>query len=79
MEHNITKCRSCGADIIFITTENGRKMPCDAAAVDYQDNIKGKDVVVTDAGKVLKASVVRPTQSGLVPLVDGKEIGRAHV
>ena len=26
----------------------------------------------TDAGKVLKASVVRPTQSGLVPLVDGK-------
>lgn len=72
MTHNITKCRSCGADIIFITTENGRKMPCDAAAVDYQDNIKGKDVVVTDAGKVLKASVVRPTQSGLVPLVDGK-------
>lgn len=33
MTHNITKCRSCGADIIFITTENGRKMPCDAAAV----------------------------------------------
>lgn len=28
MGHNITKCRSCGADIIFITTENGRKMPC---------------------------------------------------
>ena len=61
MTHNITKCRSCGADIIFITTENGRKMPCDAAAVDCQDNIK-----------VLKASIVRPTQSGLVPLVDGK-------
>lgn len=63
MTHNITKCRSCGADIIFITTENGRKMPCDAAAVDYQDNIKGKDVIVTDAGKVLKASIVRPTQT----------------
>ncbi len=50
----------------------GKNAETDAAAVDYQDNIKGKDVVVTDAGKVLKASVVRPTQSGLVPLVDGK-------
>ena len=33
MTHNITKCRSCGADIIFITTENGRKMPCDAVFI----------------------------------------------
>lgn len=63
MEHNITKCRSCGADIIFITTENGRKMPCDAAAVDYQDNIKGKDVVVTDA----RANFTRPARTRTQP------------
>ena len=48
MELNITQCRSCGANIVFITTENGRKMPCDAVAVEYQDNIKGTDTIVTE-------------------------------
>ena len=59
MTHNITKCRSCGADIIFITTENGRKMPCDAAAVDCQDNIKGKDVILS----VNESKSIAPQQS----------------
>lgn len=64
MTHNITKCRSCGANIIFIETENGRKMPCDADAVDYQDNIKGKDTIVTESGKVIKGTIIKPTQGG---------------
>lgn len=73
MELKITKCRSCGANIIFITTENGRKMLCDADAVDYQDNIKGKDTIVTESGKVIKGAIIKPSQGGgLVPVVDGK-------
>lgn len=73
MTFNITKCRSCGANIIFITTENGRKMPCDADAVDYQDNIKGKDTIVTESGKVIKGTIIKTTQGGgLVPIIDGK-------
>lgn len=70
---NITKCRSCGANIIFITTENGRKMPCNAEAVDYQDNIKGKDTIVLESGKVIKATVIEHGRgNGLVPVIDGK-------
>lgn len=73
MAHNITQCRSCGANIVFITTENGRKMPCDADAVEYQDNIKGTDTIVTESGKVIKGTIIKLTQGGgLVPLVDGK-------
>lgn len=73
MELKITQCRSCGANIVFITTENGRKMPCNADAVEYQDNIKGKDTIVTESGKVIKGTIIKPSQGGgLVPIVDGK-------
>ena len=29
---NISKCRSCGAKIIWATTERGKRMPLDAVA-----------------------------------------------
>ena len=66
----IYKCKSCGADIVWITTTKGKQMPCDAAAVKYQNNDRGKDVIVLENGEVIKASVVKT--GGLVePLVDG--------
>lgn len=40
-EIKITKCKSCGASITWIKTKNGRVMPCDVPAVDYQENYKG--------------------------------------
>lgn len=65
-------CRSCGAAIVWITTQNGRKMPCNADPVEYQDNRKGKDVIVTEDGKVVRGTVIdKARPSALVPIVDG--------
>lgn len=68
----IKKCKFCGAPIVWLKTQNGRPMPCDAAAVKYQENYKGKDVIVLSDGKVIKATVVNPNGGGLTPIVDGE-------
>lgn len=36
-ERRITRCRSCSARIIFLTTANGNKMPIDADSVEPDD------------------------------------------
>lgn len=72
-EIKITKCKSCGASITWIKTKNGRVMPCDVPAVDYQENYKGTDTVVTDDGRVLRVMIFKnPSPSGLQPIIDGK-------
>jgi hypothetical protein len=39
-ERRIVRCRetTCNARIIFLTTEEGRKMPCDADTVEADDD-----------------------------------------
>lgn len=72
-EIKITKCKSCGASITWIKTQNGHTMPCNVPAVDYQENYKGKDTIVTEEGRVLRVSVFKtPLASGLQPVIDGK-------
>lgn len=68
----VKKCKFCGAPIVWLKTQNGRPMPCDAAAVKYQENYKGKDVIVLSDGKVIKATVVNPNGGGLTPIIDGE-------
>ena len=68
----IVKCKSCGAPIVWIKTTNGRPMPCDAEAVNYQENYKGKDVIVTPEGKVIRGSVIKPDGGLLQPVIDGE-------
>lgn len=68
----IKKCKFCGAPIVWLKTQNGRPMPCNADAVKYQENYKGKDVIVLSDGKVIKATVVNPNGGGLTPIVDGE-------
>ena len=68
----IKKCKFCGAPIVWLKTQNGRPMPCNAAAVKYQENYKGKDVIVLSDGKVIKATVVNPNGGGLAPIIDGE-------
>ena len=36
----VVKCKSCGASIVWIKTQKGKNMPCDADAVEYQENYK---------------------------------------
>ena len=35
-EH-IVKCKSCGADIVFLRTKKGSQMPVDAGTVEHDD------------------------------------------
>lgn len=53
----MTKCRSCGAEIIWVETENGKKMPCNSDPVTYWKNAKGKATIVTPNGEVCKADL----------------------
>ena len=42
-------------------------------AVEYQENYKGKSTVVTEDGRVLKATIIDRTGGGLLsPIIDGK-------
>lgn len=68
----IAKCKSCRAPIVWIKTKNGKNMPCDADAVEYQENYKGKSTIVTEDGRVLKASIITPSSGGFAPIIDGK-------
>lgn len=68
----VVKCKSCGASIVWIKTQKGKNMPCDADAVEYQENYKGKSTIVTEDGRVLKASIITPSGGGLAPIIDGK-------
>ncbi len=68
----IKKCKFCGAPIVWLKIQNGRPMPCNAETVKYQENYKGKDVIVLSDGKVIKATVVNPNGGGLAPIVDGE-------
>lgn len=68
----IVNCKSCGASIVWIKTQKGKNMPCDADAVAYQENYKGKSTIVTEDGRVLKASIITSSGGGLAPIIDGK-------
>lgn len=48
-------CKGCGASIIWIKTEAGKNMPCDAKLVAYKQKKGGLEKVVTDEGEVVSA------------------------
>lgn len=45
-------CRSCGARIIFITTRQGKYMPCDPELVAFDDCDEGTLLVTHDGSTV---------------------------
>lgn len=51
------KCRSCGAEIIFIISTKGKRIPCDAKPVKFDYALGAKDKVVTRNGEVLPALI----------------------
>lgn len=51
----MSKCRSCGASIIWLPTESGKKMPCDAKPIPYTEDPAGNLTLVTSDGRVVRA------------------------
>ena len=53
----MSKCKSCGANIIFIQTLNGKLMPCDERPIPYREDPNGSMMLVTGDGRVVKAKL----------------------
>ncbi len=69
----VKTCKACGAPIVWITTANGKAMPCNAEAVQYQENKKGASLIVTEAGNVVRGDIITGGgNSPLARIVDGK-------
>ena len=49
----MARCRSCGAEIIWVKTRAGRDMPCDPGLIPFWAKLKAKDKVVTQEGDVV--------------------------
>lgn len=53
----MSKCKSCGAEIIFVPTGHGKKMPCDARQIRFDEMVGGPDLVVTLDGEVIRGKI----------------------
>lgn len=62
---NVCKCRSCGAEIVWITMQSGKKMPCDAGTGHYRADPKGSATFVTENGLTMRGE----------PDFDGETVG----
>ena len=65
----MSKCRSCGAEIIWIKTRAGKNMPCNATLVPYKQTETGKEYVVAEDGSMIRCTL----------LFDGLPTGMARV
>lgn len=65
----MAKCKSCGAEIVWIKTTAGKNMPCDAKPVPFTYRLGAKDKVVTKNGEVLPADISpdEPEEMGYIP------------
>lgn len=48
----MTRCRSCGKEIVWVITFSGKRMPVDAGAVSFIAD-SGKEIFVTSNGAVV--------------------------
>lgn len=53
----MSKCKSCGAEIIFIRSLKGKQIPCNAEPVRFTYELGAPDRVVTRNGEVLPAII----------------------
>lgn len=51
---NVCKCRSCGAEVVFVTMQSGAKMPCDATLIRCCEDKNAKTSFVTPNGIVMR-------------------------
>jgi len=54
----MSKCKACGAEIIWIKTPNGKPMPCDAQKIPYKLDIHNGDLVlVRPDGRIARGTL----------------------
>lgn len=50
----LTKCATCGTEILFIRMASGKWMPCDPRPVEYQPDQAGKQLLIAPNGVTVK-------------------------
>ena len=58
----ISKCRGCGANLIYIKTAAGKHMPCDPPLVPYWPREGGPGRIVTMDGRVVACDLEGPRE-----------------
>lgn len=53
----MSKCKSCGAKIIWLPTIGGKPMPCDPDPIPYREDSLGSMMIVTNDGRVVRAKI----------------------
>lgn len=53
----MSRCKACGAAIIWTPLPSGKKMPCDSEAKTYWKNPQGKSRIVTRNGEVIRCDL----------------------
>lgn len=54
----MAKCKSCGADIVWVLTPNNKKIPCDNQKIYYKANIhRGRLTLVLPNGKIARGDL----------------------
>ena len=59
----VYKCRGCGEKIIYIQTQSGSSMPCNAAPVYYKVARGAKGRIITPNGEVHSALIDIPPEA----------------
>ena len=67
----MARCKACGASIVWIATQAGKNMPCNAEQVTYWKDTRGKDTIITPNGETARANLQgdleRATGIGYIP------------
>ena len=78
----MARCRSCGAEIVWVLMKSGNSMPCNPALVPFWAKLKGKGKVVTQDGDLVsrefEGSMDDMTNVGRIPHWATCPFSRAH-
>lgn len=55
----MSKCKSCGAEIIWIKTASGKMMPCNPQKIRYRETVlnRGNVTLITPDGKIVTGTI----------------------
>lgn len=67
----MSKCKYCGAELKWIRTAGGKRMPCDPEPIPYRYQLGARERIVTPNGEVLPCELdIKPEEaegSGYLP------------
>lgn len=64
MNQFATKCRACGATIMFLKTAKGKTMPVDEGAVFFKAHPDGKELFILGDGSTMRGNQVSDRAEG---------------